>query len=353
MADKYNIERLAKKYNDFFAPSFEVRMSHASLLTAGVAISRITVDTTLNKATTVEFNVVNAFDVVKREFINNWLDTYFSIGKKLEVRMGYADKVTPIFKGAIKEVTYDFPSDGIPKISVSGMDYSSFMMAGEETRTWNDCRISEVIQDVITLGRYTFDEVIVDQTTEMIPEIMQYNMSDYHFILSLAMEYGYDFWVTEDTLYFRKIEKNSLITLTWGKNLKSFSPTFNLNNQVSEVIVRGWNEKTMTYMNGTSGASSAAGDLSQFGESKVYKYMNVDSEVDAEDKAKAILNKYKKGYVTGTGECIGLPELVAGNYITLAGMGTKIDQAYLIESATHTIDSSGYTVQFKVGGLDE
>ena len=53
-------------------------------------------------------------------------------------------------------------------------------------------------------------------------------------------------------------------------------------------------------------------------------------------------------FVTGTGESIGLPELVPDTNVALLGLGRGFSKTYYLSEATHTIDGNGYQTTFKV-----
>ncbi len=74
----------------------------------------------------------------------------------------------------------------------------------------------------------------------------------------------------------------------------------------------------------------------------------VKSKDEAEQIAKTILNRRAEKLLTGSGECIGIPEILPGKNIKLEGLGNKFSKLYYIESCTHSVSSSGYKTTFKV-----
>lgn len=74
----------------------------------------------------------------------------------------------------------------------------------------------------------------------------------------------------------------------------------------------------------------------------------VSSQQEADTLTSSMLNRQSEGLISGTAECIGLPEIRAGENIRLEGLGRKFSRRYYIESARHTISSSGYNTSFNV-----
>ena len=74
----------------------------------------------------------------------------------------------------------------------------------------------------------------------------------------------------------------------------------------------------------------------------------VHTQAEADARAKAILEERAQDFVTGDGECIGLPDIVPDINIALGGLGKGFTKPYYVSEAKHTIGSSGYRTTFKV-----
>jgi hypothetical protein len=356
-SDKYTFDELEKKYRNFIAPAFKLLINNTDAVRHGMAITRISVDTSAEQeADTVQFQVSNAYDPVKRDF--NWLDDLLVPGKPLEVHMGYTDKLTPLFFGYITAVNVNFPPGGAPEVKVTGMDLSFKMMRGRDVKSYANRKISDVVKEIGQENGAT--SFVIDPTTKTIPLLQSKPENDYQFLQDLAQSINYEFFVVGKTLYFRKKNENKtpVMTLAWGKHLMRFTLEQNLADQVTEVKVRSWDAKNQKVIEASSssvkkiGTNSRTGAdlLKTMGKFPEHLYINTDDPQDAKAKAEAIMNERAMKLVTGEAECIGLPEIRAGRYIRLEGLGKRLDQPYYISKATHTIDSDGYTTEFTVQG---
>lgn len=353
----YSFDELEKKYRNFLAPSMEVIIDGTNVIRESVAITKISVETTVEpKADSFSMVVSNAYDPIKREFM--WTDEFFQLGKYIEIRMGYVDKLETVFYGLITSVRYHYPSGGTPSLQVMGMDISFLMMKGIHSHTWNDKKHSDVAKEI---GEKYVSKVYVDDTGEKLKHVVQNALEDFHFLTYLAEENNYDFFIVGRAMYFRKPLKNKtpVLTLSYGKNLRSFSTDINIARQVSQVIVRGWDEKNMQVIEAKSREINILGSNSKTGKdivkilgdyTKEYMYTNVDSQEEAQKKADAELNKRSMELITGSGDSIGIPEIRAGKYIQFEGLGKTFNQPLYLKSVTHSIDTSGYITSFTVGG---
>lgn len=353
----YEFDTLASKYRDFYAPYFEVSIDGEDLITNGVGITSVKVDTSVEKADSFSFDVCNAYDPVAKDF--NWVEDYFSVGNKVEIKMGYADKLETVFSGLITSVKFEFPPENSPKVVVEGMDITFKMMKGVKSRSWTEKKQSEVAS---AIAKEYVSKTKVDDTTVVYDLIEQSRTTDYQFLSWLAQENDYEFFTVGNTVYFRKPHKDKtpVVTLELGKSLRNLSIEIDIVDQTAEVVARGYDEKKKEEIEGKSTTVNKLGSGSKTGpdilkeicgsDTKDYIYLNVTSKEDAKGKATALLNERAMKLITGSGETLGLPEIRAGKYIKLTGVGSKLSQVYYIKSATHTISDSGYLTAFTIGG---
>ncbi|MDQ1909559.1 contractile injection system protein, VgrG/Pvc8 family [Paenibacillus sp. GD4] len=353
----YQVNKLAEKYAQFFAPAHEILIDGTEIVKQKqVAVSSITVQTSVEpEANMAEFTVVNAYKPAEEDF--QWLDDVFVLGKTMEVKLGYVDKLELMFHGVISSVAIEYPEGGTPTIRVKGLDKSSLMMKGTKFRSWTEKKYSEVVKEVAST--YVSD-LVIDDTTNKISTIVQSQVSDFKFIEHLAYICNYDFFLVDKTLYFRKplTSMTPVLTLSYGQYLRSFTADMNLAEQLTKVTVRGWSDKEQKTVESSAATITKLGSnaktgkdlLASLGEFEEHLYTNVDSADEAKAKAEAILGRKAMKLITGDGECIGIPEIKAGRYIKLDGLGKKLNQPFYVTGATHRMDSEGYSTSFQVQG---
>ena len=190
--------------------------------------------------------------------------------------------------------------------------------------------------------------------------INQNNKTDFEFLKDRAEENGFEFFVIENTLFFRipAYQEDPVVNLEWGKTLMSFSPEVNIADQVEVVEVRGWDPKTKKEIVGKARVGDEAGrDKGRKSGSELVREVAKEETVkrvrrpvytqeQADRLAKAILTRIAEGLVTGNGECLGLPELRAGKNVLLEGIGKKFRKSYYVEKTNHSISASGYRTTF-------
>lgn len=352
-----DLELLEKEYNNFYAPSFEVKIENQNSIALGMEISNISVSNNLEGADQFTFSVGNSFDIIKRDF--NWMDKYLTPGKRIEISMGYCDKLEPLISGRINSVKVNFPAGQLPQLTITGLDIMGEMMRGKKSECWSEIKDSEIVSAIIS--KYKVSEVYIDETKIKHSKVNQENKSDFQFINELAKRNNFEFFVFEKALYFREKAKKKVpvVTLEWGVNLLSFSPVINIAGQVSKVRGKYWDNKAKKALEvevdtveeiGSGGDKSAPALVKELHGEDIVEQMNFCAAFHEEAllSAKTTLNQKSASLLTGDGETVGIPALRAGRFVKLMGLGSKFSKTYYISSTTHTINNTGYRTSFSV-----
>jgi hypothetical protein len=348
-------EDIAKKYNNFYPPpSYKITIEGEDILKKYlIEVTNVTFEDALDASDRFSFTI--------NDPTLKWLDSgLFEVGKTVEIKMGYLDKLTTMILGEVITVRPSFQSDSTPEIEISGYDLSHQFTRLCKHKTWKNKRDSEVVEEIVRSDRIKYKlKADIKKTEVVLTEIVQDGETDYTFIRKLADRNFFEFFVRERNLYFGPSKRSEdPITLEYRKSLLRFSPELNIANQVSEVIVRGWNPKTKQEIVGKASSveqkeGKAGGDIMKKLYGKVEHIVTdrpVYSQPEADVIARSMFNRLSVGVVRGSAESIGMPEVKAGDDIVLSGLGQKFSQKYFIERTTHSINSSGYTTTFSVRG---
>lgn len=360
---------LSKKYGDFYAPAFSLRVGADDLIRdALVAVTQVEADLVLGAASRFSFTVVNAYSIEKRAFYTgrgkNLLDL-LTFGADVDLCMGYGDarSMPRIASGVITEITTNYPESGSPELSVAGYDHSFPLTIGKSSRTWTKARDSDAVHEIASFHNLNAQ---IESTTVQHAQIEQNNESDYEFLKKLADRNHFEIFVDEQRkLHFHKPsdKADAVVRLAWGEGLLSFKPEANLAGQISKVEVRGWNPKTKETILGTASAGEESGldGKSSSAGSRLKKFVKdsskqpvlrlrqpVFTQAEANARAKAALNERAKQFLTGDAEALGLPEIRPDRNVQLDNLGAQFSKTYYIQQATHKVDANGYRTRFKV-----
>jgi phage protein D len=202
----------------------------------------------------------------------------------------------------------------------------------------------------------------VDATSTVYEHLYQDNQSDLAFLMQRAWRIGYECFVDDGKLYFRKPPSSgTTVTLSWGKDLLSFFPSMTLAEQVDSVEVKGWDPKTLKAILGKSQKGTLYpknGDnkdgakwASSFGTGKhTLVDIPVVSQAEADKIAEARLNELSGAFVSADGTAIRRPDIKAGQFVKLEDLGTRMSGTYMVTSARHIFTHEGLITKFTVSG---
>lgn len=354
---KYDYMKLSKNYDEFSAPAFKILVEGKDIVQKEyMAIERIKVETSVEEADMFSFNIVNGFDLEKFSFA--WDEDYFKPGSKVEIKLGYIDKLKTVIEGVITSVEFNIESGSAPTIRVYGMDTSFLMMKGKKTRIWSKKKHSEIVEAISK--NYNL-KATTTATSLQFETVIQNGQSDYEFIQRLSSLNGYEFFVTGGNLYFRDpaAEKSPIISLKVGENIISFKYSVDIADQISSVNVKGYNIKKEV-IDVKSNSITKIGSGSYDGPTLIGKlnstetireiYEPIIDKNEAENIAKAVLNQSSRNFVKGQASTVGIPELRAGRYINVKGMWGTTEKMFYILSCSHEFDDGGFTSFFQLGG---
>lgn len=344
---------------DFYAPYFEIKIGGEIQNKLKNAIVSLTVDDDIEKSSMFNLVLNDSFDINTKKFA--WLDSELLEPEKsdVEIYINYANrpqKEEPLIKGRITSLAPNFPSTGIPTLTVQGYGKSYFMQkaVGKEPRIFLKEKNYGDIADKIKTRNQLAEGEIEHSTIKPCDEIeMDHKINDYHFLKKLANRIGFEFFIRNDKLYFRKPKDvtGKVSTLTWRKNLISFNPMLNTADMVSTVHVKGHNQEKPAKPIKSTATLKDIGVEEPVAESSAElteQEFPICDKKHAEALAKALLERKNNNLLTGTCECVGDPDYIPGTVVEVEGVGKKFSGKYYITGVRHSIGDGGYTASLEV-----
>ena len=363
-----NLKELNDVYGDFYIPAFVVKIGTQDVVrNLFLTVTSVEVDLKDKGAANFSFSIASAFDWETRGFVAGKAEEridlleLFAFGSPVEISLGYGEpsRLKVMLKGIITEIGTSFTT-GAPELKISGFDELYTLGIGKNTKHWEQSYDSDAVGELV---RALKSSAKITKTEVRNPRIDQNEESDLAFIEKLAgRNKKFVYYVRDGEFYFgpRHNEGSAVVDLIWGEGLLSFSPQLNLVKQVTEVVVYGRSASTGEEIFGIAGSgdTAASDKKGESGAERVAKAlknpstmkvrMALRSQEEAKARAKAILDERAQEYVTGDGECVGLPEIAPDMNISLQGIGERFTNLYYVSEATHKIDSNGYRTTFKV-----
>jgi hypothetical protein len=361
------IEALDRSYDEFFAPTMVVTVAGKDVLRDSLlAIASVEVDLRIKSPGRFSFTIGSVFDWEESEFVAGENDDridlldLFAFGAAVKISLGYGEpaKLEPMIEGVITEVAAGFTDASTPTLTISGYDKLYKLRLNRASRHWDKSKISDAVAAVAGAHGLSADvrstrtaEASLDQTQE----------SDLAFIERMAELSRSIFYMRAGKFYFGpRTSRSPELEIPWGQGLERFSPSANLADQVSAVEVHGWSAIEARAVVGKAqrgdelgrdGQRKSGGEwlASALGGDATLKVgAPVRDQAEADARALAILEARAHAFVTGEGECVGVPGILPDTRLTLSGLGRVFSKSYYVSEATHRLDEQGYRTRFTV-----
>lgn len=284
----------------------------------------------------------------------------FDLTKEIEIAVEKpGGPPVTLIKGEITALEPEFEPGMILVLAVRGYDKSHRLYRDVRSRSFLNKKDSDIAADIARAAGLDAD---IETTATVYDHIYQHNQSDMDFLRQRAWRIGFECYVAEGKLTFRRpSERVAPVTLAWGQDLLSFAPRMTLAEQVDAVIVRGWDvEKQQAIVgqakNGrlypTIGESKNGAEWAgDFGRGQlVIVDQPVVSQAEANALAAARLDEISGAFVQAEGLAFRRPDIRAGGLVKLENLGRRFSGDYLVTSATHSFTPDGFHTTFAVRG---
>ncbi len=345
-------------------PTPQKLMDHLYIKIDGNDLATKVMDDLLEVTVESSLRLPHMFTIHVHDEQLKWMDEGpFALGKEVEIAAVREESGTSrsLIKGEVTAIEPNFGEGTQATLQVRGYDRSHRLHRGTCSKAYLQVTDSDLASRIAKEAGLSAK---VDSTSEVYDHVLQYNQTYMDFLAERAQRIGYEFFVEDKTLCFRKPPKNGdALELEWGQKLKSFRPRLTLLEQVDEVIVKGWDAKARQAVVGQASRGQAEPETGQqqsgaqlassaFKSAKrVVVNRHVSSQAEAAQLAQAILDEISGAFIEAEGMCYGEPELRAGKFVKLKSLGRQFSGTYFVTAATHIYRAdAGYMTSFSIHG---
>ncbi len=296
----------------------------------------------------------------------------FKIGKSIKIGFSSVTTSAPefdninsgtVFDGEITAIEAHFSDTAEASMIIRGYDKAHRLHRGRFNRSFQNMTDTDILKKIISEVGITAGTM--DSSGSPHDYVFQENQTNMQFFRERAARNGFELFVQDGKLNFRKPSSSETLTLTWLKDLTSFNVRVSSAEQVSSVEVRGWDYKKkeaivstkssaqvltdITAGKGTAKSSAFSGFPSSPKLTVVDQPVTTSAEADA--IAQALMNELGGEFVQADAKADGNPKIRPGRLVNLAAMGGDYDGNYYVTGTRHLYQSRIYSTEFSVRGL--
>ncbi|WP_268033522.1 type VI secretion system tip protein VgrG [Algoriphagus sp. PAP.12] len=318
-------------------------LSDGNALPPEVGIATIIVQKAVNKIPSARLVLFDG-SVAESDFKLSAGDLFVP-GKPLEIKAGYHGIEETIFKGIIirhgLEVT-----DSSSKLILELKSEAVKMTVGRKNKYFFDSADNEIIEEII--GSYSGLSADVESTTGSHPEMVQYYVTDWDFILTRAEINGKIALIEDETIKIIKPEVSAdpIIDLQYAMNVVEFQAEMDARTQYAASKSFSWDQanQEIKEIEGADPGIDLQSDLSGADLSDVIGLSDFrlqhsgnldDQELQAWADSKLLRSRLSK--IQGQVKIKGHNTIKAGDMVNLDGFGSRFNGKAFVSSVYHEI----------------
>ncbi len=316
-------------------------------------VMNVAVEKEINRIPTARLVLIDG-DPAAQDFELSNRDLFVP-GKEIEIKAGYHSEEDTIFKGIVVKHSLKIRASQ-SFLVVELKDKAMKLTIGRKSKYFYESTDSEILEEIIeTYGL----EKEVDATTVTHKELVQYNVSDWDFLITRAQANGKICVVDDGKITIQKpdIGQEVVETVSYGATLLDFDAEIDARNQFQKVTSYGWNAGEQEYLEAEAGdpgvdlnGNLTPGDLSQVAALENLELKGGGGDTSSLQEwadAKALFNQLAK--VRGRLKFQGIPGVKPGTLLKLEGVGDRFNGKIFISAVRHQVSEGNWTVDAQFG----
>lgn len=281
----------------------------------------------------------------------------FAPGRKITIKAGYGDAEEQIYEGIVVRHGISIAINASTLV-VECRDSAIAMTIGRKNANYVDKKNSEII--TLILGQYSDLTKDIDDSTTQFPELVQFNVTDWDYIVARAESSGLLVLVDDNKVSVKKPSGTSepLLTVTYGIDLMEFEADVDARNVYKQVKSVGWDldtlkvvEQAVTPVTINKQGNLTADTLAQVMSLDIFKLQTTVPLVASALKEWATAKQQKSYLSTICGKMLfqGNASVKLAGLIEVKGVGDRFNGNVFISGIRHEIINGNWTTEIMFG----
>lgn len=278
----------------------------------------------------------------------------FKPGNKIEISAGYGSEVNKIFSGIVIRHGINITTNNESNLVIECQDVAVRMTAGRKNANFNQVTDAEVLTSII--GNYSDLKAKVSDTTANLSGLVQYNVSDWDFMITRAEANANLVMVSDGTVTIEKpdLTGEALLTVTYGLDMLSFKADIDALHQYSKVTSVGWDPAEQVVVEEPVSAIKGGDNYEDF--SSVMQLDNYRLQTQTPISTYSLKNwassqqsKSRLSLLRGFVQFQGSAKPQLGSMIELKGVGSRFSGKVFTSAIEHDIRDGNWSTEVEFG----
>ena len=320
-----------------------------------ISVTQITVMRELNRIPSAKLRIADGDPSIETFELSD--GELFLPGKKIEISIGYRNDNKLLFKGIIITHSGRFINKK-PELVIECRDEAVKMTIGKKFRHYNDVKDSDIAEELI--GLYSGLSKDVEATSITHKDIVQYNLSDWDFMLSRMDSIGNVCLVQDGKITIKKpdLSGTTVLDVLFGATIVEHQVEIDARLQY-KVKAHSWDYSGQEVKEGEAAEpaiSKEPGDLTASDLEAVIGLDNYNlvyggklSEEELQAWASAKQQKQRLSKIRGRAKFMGFPDVLPNTFVSLNGVGARFNGAVFVNSVTHEYKDGDWETEVHFG----
>jgi Rhs element Vgr protein len=328
--------------------------ANGALIPDAYQVSSVRIEQSINRIASATITLLDGNPSTETFAVSE--SSTFVPGVEISIEAGYDSRNTQLFNGIVVKQSLQIDNAAGPLLAVECMDKAVKMAVGRKSAGYSKKTDSEVIGTLISAAGLSAS---VSETSVQLPELVQYYVTDWDFMLARAEVNGMVVSAVNGkvSVFDPTADTTSVLALTYGDNLFRLEAQLNCLTQLNQVDASAWDFASQKLINATAPNNlSGPGNLSS---KKLAQVVNLSSfalqtsagesndELSAWAKGQMLKSELSK--IMGDARFQGTAAIVPGQYLTLAGAGARFDGDHFVSSVRHDISDGNWISEVSIG----
>ncbi|MHA7059797.1 type VI secretion system tip protein VgrG [Aquimarina sp. M1] len=330
------------------------------LLVGGAELSKkyqvktISIEKEVNRISTAKIVLIDG-EPAKQDFeLSN--EGLLIPGTEIEITAGYHSDEEMVFKGIVIKHNIKIRTNGSYLI-LECKDETVKLTIGRKSKYFYENKDSGIIEEIV--DAYGINKEI-EATNHEHKELVQYNISDWDFIVTRAQANGKLCFVDDGKLTIKKpdFSLEPIETVTFGATILDLDAEIDARHQIDKVTSYSWNyaDQEIVEAEGADPAVALNGNLAPSDLSSVIALENLElrhggtlSTAELQDWSDAKWMFQQLSKIRGRVKFQGIPAVKPGVILNLQGVGDRFNGKIYITGVSHHISEGNWTVDAQFG----
>ncbi len=337
--------------------SYEILVD-GGVLEEDVLIQSIKIDKKLNSIARAYIEILDG-NPENMEFPN--IDSgKYEPGKSVEIKLGYHSQIDTVFKGIVLKTGIKTETGDHTLLVLECVDEAYKMTLKRNSAYFLKKKDSDIINQII--GNHSVSSGKIDATPHQHKEVIQYQSTDWDFIMARAEINGLVVVNDQNKLSVKKpdFDGEKKIVLTFGMDVYKSDLVIDAQTQLKTVECTSWDQSKQKLLKGVSKEPSInsqgedtglgkklAGDF--FPDPFTLHTSGPEEEAVLKEWANAQLLKSRMSFIRGTIEFQGSTEVNIDNLVQLDGFSNYFNGYGYVSAVTHVVEEGNFMTEVALG----